>query len=179
MFTLFSFLPAFWSTIESSLNPQSLVCLPASTGSIQGVPFSQTNLCVAQPLNTLMRNPSVMGKHTVAQVLLAGVHGVRPTDFLFLFDSDLFFHVVTTHVCRIWVSNTASLCYFWRVVECVFHEGGRKKGSQKISDLLPISWVCWQNLKELSCMTNALLCFELTFTARTPNVDGACHSNFK
>lgn len=28
-------------------------------------------------------------------------------------------------------------------------------------------------------MTNALLCFELTFTARTPNVDGACHSNLK
>lgn len=28
-------------------------------------------------------------------------------------------------------------------------------------------------------MTNALQCFELAFTARTPKVDGACHSNLK
>lgn len=64
---------------------------------------------------------------------------------------------------EVWLS-----VYFMKV-------GGRRE-KKKISDLLPISWVCWQNLKGLSCMTNALLCFELTFTARTQCGWGLSHS---
>lgn len=130
MFTFLSFLLIFCSTIESSLNPQSLVCLPASTGLIQGVPCSQTNLCVVQPLNTLMMNPSVMGKHIVARVLLAGVHGVRPIDFLFLFTQTVWFIfcVETTQICIIWVPNTTPLCYFWSVAECVFPARWEEEG---------------------------------------------------
>lgn len=55
-----------------------------------------------------------MGKHTVARVLLAGARGVRPADFLFLFNSDclVYFCVETTQIRIIWVPNTAPLCYF-------------------------------------------------------------------
>lgn len=58
----------------------------------QGIPFSQTNLYVAQPLNTLMMSASVMVKPIVAQVLLAEAHGVRLAKFLFFLNSDCLFY---------------------------------------------------------------------------------------
>lgn len=51
------------------------------------------NLYVAQPLNTLMMNASVMGKYIMAQVSLAEIRGVRFTNFLFLFDLVCLFFV--------------------------------------------------------------------------------------
>lgn len=77
-------------TIFKSTKPGVSICFYRIN--FQGIPFSQTNLCVAQPLNTLMMSASVMVKPIVAQVLLAEARGVRLAKFLFFLNSDCLFY---------------------------------------------------------------------------------------
>lgn len=134
---------------------------------IQGISFSQINLYAEQPLNTLMMNASVMGKYIVAEVLLAEIHGVRFTDFLFLFNLVCLFYFCAeaTQICLSWVPNTALFLTYKVWLDLCVLKGGRNKGSQKVQDLLPVSLISWQNLLWPSSMTNALRCIELTFSA--------------
>lgn len=112
-------------------------------------------------------NASVMGKYIVAEVLLAEIHGVRFTDFLFLFNLVCLFYFCAeaTQICLSWVPNTALFLTYKVWLDLCVLKGGRNKGSQKVQDLLPVSLISWQNLLWPSSMTNALRCIELTFSA--------------